>query len=231
MSDLTENYFKCLELLPQGVDVFSSQEGEDVLVRRLLKTLYNSGGAFVDIGAHDPVRFSSTFHYYLRGWRGINVEPNPVGISRFNELRPGDINICCGVSSTADSIEYYKFKEPAFNTTCSKQVDFALTKTDLIETVEINVLPLRDILQENHQLFSDNTVWFLNIDVEGTELCVLNSNDWERFRPVLVLVEALNSTAEKEIAEYMREQNYFFVARTKNTFFYAESTFKQEYVD
>ena len=52
-----------------------SQEGEDMILRRIFgdKRL----GFYVDVGAHDPRRFSNTYYFYKRGWRGINIEPRP----------------------------------------------------------------------------------------------------------------------------------------------------------
>ncbi|MHB8276898.1 MAG: hypothetical protein ACYDIA_04500 [Candidatus Humimicrobiaceae bacterium] len=37
---------------------------------------YKRKGFYVDIGANDPHMFSNTKRFYLRGWTGINIEPN-----------------------------------------------------------------------------------------------------------------------------------------------------------
>ena len=48
-----------------------AQEGEDLLLERILGK--QGKGFYVDVGAHHPVRFSNTFLFYKRGWRGINI--------------------------------------------------------------------------------------------------------------------------------------------------------------
>ena len=40
-------------------------------------------GFYVDIGAYHPKRYSNTHHFYIRGWRGINVDPTPGSMRAF----------------------------------------------------------------------------------------------------------------------------------------------------
>ena len=54
-----------------------SQEGEDLVLARILENLKISTGFFVDIGAHHPTRFSNNYYFYQRGWSGINVDDLP----------------------------------------------------------------------------------------------------------------------------------------------------------
>jgi FkbM family methyltransferase len=231
MTNLVDIYRQCRRLLPPELDIFASQEGEDILIRRLLKGLYTKPGFFVDVGAHHPTRFSTTLHYYLRGWRGINIEPNRDVIGLFESLRPGDINICTAVGEQDGCLPYYRFLEPAFNTLSEAQAEYAKTKTALVGLEIIEITPLKSLLAQYMPIGEIDRYQFMNIDVEGFELPVLRSNDWQRYRPRLLLVEALNSEAEREISTYLQAQRYLLVARTKNTFFYAEAGFKAEYVD
>lgn len=231
MTDLIALYKHCHSLLPTGIDLFASQEGEDILIKRLLKGLYAEPGYYVDVGAHDPIRFSTTLHYYMRGWRGINIEPNPDVIQNFNELRSHDINLNVGVAKQAGQMTYYRFIEPAFNTVCSEQADYARTKTKLLDIVEIPVEPLETLLNRHLQKEQIERLQFINIDVEGFELDVLKSNDWSRYRPKLILVEALNEGVLNDINNFLKQFDYHTVARTKNTHFFAEQCFKSEYVD
>ena len=52
-----------------------SQEGEDLVIDRLLKGKRN--GFYVEVGCHHPHRFSNTFFFYKRGWRGVCIDPLP----------------------------------------------------------------------------------------------------------------------------------------------------------
>jgi len=61
-----------------------SQEGEDMILRRLFEK--QNTGFYVDVGAHHPKRFSNTFFFYKKGWRGINIDAMPNSMSLFNKL-------------------------------------------------------------------------------------------------------------------------------------------------
>ncbi len=178
-------------------------------------------GFYVDIGAHHPRRFSNTNLFYRRRWRGINIEPNPDAIKAFKSMRKRDINLQVGVSDRSGSLKYYQFDEPALNTFDEAIVASRLATTPyrLVGTVEVPVERL-DTLLTRH-VPAGVQIDFLSVDVEGLDLAVLKSNDWARFRPRCVLVEALGvSFAEIEanpISGLLAGQGYELVAKTINT--------------
>ena len=73
-----------------------SQEGEDMVLERIFAG--KKGGFYVDVGAHHPRRFSNTYFFYRKGWKGINIEPNPEAIHAFQSDRKRDTNLQCGIS-------------------------------------------------------------------------------------------------------------------------------------
>ena len=56
-------------------------------------------GFYIDIGAGHPVYDNVSFASYLRGWRGIAVEPNPWLSQLAHGVRPRDKNIQALVSA------------------------------------------------------------------------------------------------------------------------------------
>lgn len=166
--------------------------------------------------------------FYKRGWRGINIEPNPDVSRLFQSARPRDINLQLGVSDTPGSMTYYQFDETALNTFDSEIVNSRLVKTDykLISTREVDVARLDQIL--NNYLPTNTKPDYFSIDVEGFDLVVLKSNDWKRFRPTCVLVEEIGTSVEdvmhSEIFKYMNEQQYLLVAKTYNTLIFLDET-------
>ena len=50
-------------------------------------------GFYIDIGAGHPVYDNVSFAFYLRGWRGITVEPNPWLAQLSEAVRPRDVRI------------------------------------------------------------------------------------------------------------------------------------------
>ena len=223
---IEERYKFIKRLLPQHTDVFASQEGEDVLIKRILKWNYNKKGFYIDIGAHDPVRFSNTFHYYLKGWHGINIDPIPGMKDLFDQIRPRDINLECGISAENDTVNYYIFNEPAFNTFSLEQLKYALTRTKLKEIKQVKVYRLDRIFEK--YLTEDQDITFMNIDVEGLELQVLQSSNWEKYRPNIVCIEVLTKSEYEKINSFLNEKRYTKVAQIKNSFIFCENSFWDE---
>ena len=200
-----------------------SQEGEDLVLARILANLNVSKGFFVDIGAHHPTRFSNTYYFYLRGWRGINVDALPGTKSLFERMRSRDISIECGVGAKKDSLKYFSFNEPALNTFSEQE---AAKKNEppyhIVETIEIPIITLKQILDEN--MPKGMQIDFMTIDVEGFDHKVIASNDWSRYRPSVILVELLNTEIEQlgkhPTSQLLHSHNYRFFSKTYNTFFF-----------
>jgi FkbM family methyltransferase len=205
-----------------------SQEGEDIILARIFDRKDN--GFYVDIGAHHPQRFSNTYYFYLRGWRGINIDPLPFSMDEFERLRPLDINLELAVASSDEKLIYYQFNEPAlngFSEEISRQRDGIRGDYFITGTQEIQTHRLSEILDQ--YLPSGQVVDFMTIDVEGLDLEVLKSNDWSRFRPKVVLVEELNKLtldkiSESPIFQFMKNQGYTLYAKTVNTLFFKCTT-------
>ena len=201
--------------LPENLGIFAAQEGEDALIKRILRQDFYKKGFYVDIGAHDPLRFSTTLNFYLCGWRGINIEPLPGSLNKFNQLRTNDINIQSGVSEDSGAMTYYMFNEPAFNTFDKAQSQEALKKSSLLDTIEVKTERLDYLLDK---FLPENTVIdFVNIDVEGMEMSVLKSCDWDKYHPTIIAIEALVEERKLKINNYLSDKGYKKVANTKNT--------------
>jgi FkbM family methyltransferase len=198
------------------------QDGEDLILDRLLER--QSKGFYVDVGAHHPVRFSNTYLFYRRGWRGINIDAMPGSMKTFTRLRPRDINIECGVAGVAGTLTYHRFNEPALNTF---DADEAALKNkppyQLVDTISIAVERLDVLLDRN--MPADVTIDFLSVDVEGKDEEVLRSNDWSRFRPRFILAETLRVDLLKisrcPVVEFLTGLGYIPVGKAYNTTFFA----------
>jgi FkbM family methyltransferase len=215
-----------LEKLDPFVNLAYSQDGEDMILRRLFER--QARGFYVDVGAHHPYRFSNTCYFYRRGWRGINIDPNPDAIDAFRRDRPSDINVCVGVSDAAANLSFHFFNEPALNTF---DADLAAARARLagyrlLETRSVPVRRLDDLLIE--YLPRDRKIDFMSIDVEGMDLSVLRSNDWSRFRPSLLLVEAHERTVaaveNDPVARFAVGAGYRLIAKTLNTLIYEDGS-------
>ena len=234
MKNLTKNYlFQLLLTTIRNIrnfyfDGFAiksyAQEGEDIVLKRIFSG--QSTGFYVDVGAHHPMRFSNTYSFYKLGWSGINIEPNPNSFNLFTKYRSRDINLNYGIAKNKGNLEYYMFDEPALNTFDDEVLNNLKTNTHYkhTKTIHIDVMPLADMLQQH--IPNGIKVDFLSIDVEGLDLEVLISNDWQKYRPNWVLVEQLNlkdiEHLDFETHHYMKSVGYVLFAKTFNTLFYKD---------
>jgi FkbM family methyltransferase len=193
-----------------------SQEGEDMIMKEIF--FKQKKGFYVDIGAHHPKRFSNSYHYYKIGWRGINIDAMPGSMKLFKLFRHKDINIEVGIADKEGELTFYVFNEPALNT-FSKEIGEADNgKYKLIDRIPVKVFPLDKILDR----FAIPRIDFMNIDVEGMDLMVLKSNNWEKYQPKMILVEAMveRNGMPDEITSFLNSKGYKFYACTRRTSFF-----------
>lgn len=182
-----------------------AQDGEDLYLQEQEEWKSGQKGFYVDIGANHPIYASTTWLVYQHGWNGINIEPNEAYFSLFNRLRVRDINLNCGIGQTEGILDYYKFDSSVYNTFDKKEFKGKRTPK---EVLKVPVYRLERILEENNV----KDITFMNIDVEGMELAVLRSNDWNRWRPKYIFVEQKNMSVEElifsEIYKFLKGIGY-----------------------
>jgi FkbM family methyltransferase len=202
-----------------------SQQGEDITIMRLLEN--KPKGFFVDIGAFHPIKYSNTYTFYKKGWRGINIEPNPDARQDFLKYRAHDINLNIAIGNSSERLSYYKFNVPAVNSFSLEHVDKWKQVPDFYvkEVLDIQTQRLQDVLKEHlpdHQIID-----FMSIDVENFDLEVLKSNDWDLYRPFLLLVEEdilqLDSFTESPIVTYLQTKNYALISVCNGTLFFRDN--------
>jgi FkbM family methyltransferase len=198
-----------------------SQEGEDIILDRIFSLV--NDGFYVDVGAHHPFRFSNTYFFYKRGWRGINIDPIPGVKQLFDAKRPLDINLELGINEEHKVLSYYNFKEKALNTFSEPlATQYQNGNWELENIIQIETFKLSEILDQH--LHEKRDIHFMSIDVEGFELNVLKSNDWNKYLPNIILLEMLDckieDVTETKIGKYLMEKGYTFFAKTLNTVFF-----------
>ncbi|MDO8967465.1 FkbM family methyltransferase [Algoriphagus sp.] len=202
------------EFIFKRYNISFSKSGEDLVLAKILQK-YKSG-YFVDVGCWDPINYSNTYYFYLRGFQGICIDPNPRLVDEYRLIRPKDRFILSGVGMNLSKLNYYYIKKDSslntFNYDFIKENNLE-DNIDMI--VEVNLKPLSQILDEI--ILDDLPLLFFDIDVEGFDLDVLKSNNWTKYRPYIVMVESSNNLKDdlnSDISSFLQSQGYQLVSKT-----------------
>ncbi|MGA7490758.1 MAG: FkbM family methyltransferase [Xanthobacteraceae bacterium] len=164
-----------------------AQRFEDLYLMRCFGT--GSEGFYIDIGSGHPVYDNTSFAFYLRGWRGVTVEPNPWLARLTRAVRPRDRHVEALVGAQSGEAPFYLVEELHGLSTMIEahargaQAHFGKAA----QAIVVPVTTLR-LLCERH---APPVFDFLKVDVEGAEQDVLRNGDWQNYRPKVVVVEAL----------------------------------------
>jgi len=164
-----------------------SQMREDLVIDKLLG--YKKNGFYVDVGAYDPHKFSNTKRFYLKGWTGINIEPNPKKHSKFLKKRENDINLNIGIDENNGTATFYEFF-PAVSSTFSKDEakKYLEQGCKLLNKIESKTRTLETVLKRHA---NGKKIDFMTIDTEGLEMEVLKGNKWSEYRPKIICIESV----------------------------------------
>ncbi len=198
--------------------VFFAQGGEDATLLALFreKIEKKETGFFVDIGAYHPVLHSNTYLFYRENWNGINIDARPGSMLEFEKKRPKDINLELGVGLISENKTFYQVKIQATMNSFSKENILlnGISEND-ISTSELKIDTLSTILLKH--LPKGKKIDFLSVDVEGFDMEVLQSNDWNKFVPSVIIVEIackkLSELIEHPISKYLEVHGYELVAK------------------
>jgi FkbM family methyltransferase len=169
-------------------------------------------GTYIDVGAGHPIADNVSFWFYERGWQGIVVEPQSELAALYERLRPRDIVVRGLVGRECGEIDFHVIDRlHGLSTTREDVAQKAQAFGVNYRTLRTPVTTLAKLC-ENHDLRS---IDFLKIDVEGAEGDVLFGGDWKRFRPKIIIAEAVTPMASEpswqDWEPFLIAQGYQFV--------------------
>lgn len=197
--------------------VYFSQYGEDVFLLEYFRG--KRDGLYVDVGGYHPFAYSNSYAFYRGGWRGIVVEPNPEKAPLFRKHRPGDVLVPLAVS---DVKGVTSFAVDEGNSGIVNDGYFHNKRLDQLARITVETCPLAAVLDE-HMPRLGKPIDFMSVDCEGHDEVVLRSNDWERYRPLLVLCEAFDAPGAARLREYLKAQQYKQVATCGPTLIFEDT--------
>lgn len=203
-----------------------SQTGEDRILHFLFQSIGIEKPTYLDIGANHPVNGSNSYFFYQRGSSGVCVEPDPDLASQIKHLRKRDICLNVGIGlNKSTAADFYIFPEPytGWNTFDKNEAEYRKANWHPYDKViKMPLENINDILLKNFKITPD----FISIDVEGLDFDILQSLDFDKHKPKVLLAETLhygeNNTPEKlkHIIDFVCSKGYSTYADTYvNTIF------------
>lgn len=145
-------------------------------------------GVYIDIGGGPPVADNVTFWFYLAGWRGLVVEPQKRLAEAYAHIRPRDVVFNGLVGAKQGDAAFHEVDRlHGFSTTVAENAEGAAEFGAGFRTLTLPMATLAQLC-ERHGL---TQIDILKIDVEGAEADVIAGNDWTRFRPRVLCIEAV----------------------------------------
>jgi FkbM family methyltransferase len=145
-------------------------------------------GTYIDIGGGHPVAGSVSFWFYERGWQGLVVEPQEALAALHRQVRPRDTVVSGLIGAHSGTAKLFVVDRlHALTTTIEAYADNARSYGAGVASITVPAMTLAELCA-SHDI---EAIDFLKIDVEGAEADVIAGGDWRRYRPKVVVVEAI----------------------------------------
>ncbi len=202
----------------KSLKITFSQCGEDLAISKYLP---EDNGMYLDVGGGHPVIGSNTLSLDKRNYKGFVVEP----ISKFSESfkkRKNLVRVFETVCApTNEPVDFFEFENSFLSTTSIEVANKLISSGEkLISKKKLTPKRLSDLGVSA----SPSCASVLDVDVEGVDLEVLNSNDWGTFRPRVILIES-RAQNKQRIEKYLKDLNYSLVEICEMTLIFVSNEY------
>ena len=196
-----------------------SQDGTDTIVSSItsLMGIPLDQVYYLDLGANHAIELSSTYFFYKNGAHGVLVEANPALIPELRVFRSGDTVVDCAVTArSGEKMPFYVVSDgDGLSSTSEAWVqDCIVQSRDLgrIEKIQVDTITVNEILEH----YCEQTPVFVDLDIEGTELEILKTFNFQKYRPLVFAIEMIPFQKDKlvfdkknlEIVTLMEQNGY-----------------------
>lgn len=195
-----------------------SQYGEDLIVESIFNLRGINKPSYIDIGANDPFFISNTARFYRKGSQGINVEANSTLLESFKKYRSKDINLNVGINDQEGEMDFYIMTDNTLSTFSKDQADLmGASGVSIKEIKKVKLLTISTILAK---YFNGKFPDFLSLDVEGVDLKILQSINYNQSFPKVICVEITDYSPtgiglrKTDISDFLVSKGYFEYANT-----------------
>jgi FkbM family methyltransferase len=202
--------------------IFKSQLLQDVFASFIVGDLYDK--TFLEFGATDGISLSNSYMLEKNlGWTGVLAEPSPQWHAKLKNNRPNTkILTDCIWKSSGEKLDFFVSDVGVLSTLVDfKHNDLSSMPNNTEarikngKVVEVETVSINEVMETN---FNGNSPSYVSIDTEGSEYEILNSLDFEKYRPVVFTIEHNYTNLQSKIDELMISNGYLSVFRKLTSF-------------
>ena len=203
---------------------FASQSGQDKIIKN---SFFRSkkNGYFVEIGAFDGVLGSNCIHFdKSMNWEGLAIEPSKIQFEKLSKNRNCKV-LNKAISSTEKDVEFIEVIEGL--TQMSGIDDDNYSAKLIIENNKKNKFNKNKMKTSTFEKsILTKEIDYLSIDIEGAELDVLKSINFQEY--IIKVISVENNNPEKiNFNSFLKENNFSFFDRVgQDEIFYNNKFFK-----
>jgi len=173
-----------------------SRNLEDVMLVRALAGV--AQGTFLDVGAGHPVHDSNTYALYQRGWRGIALEPIEEAAALWQQERPQDLLIAMAAAAEPGETTLHLMPDATQISTLDARGAAGWQRGGYhVVPRRVPVTTLNEVLHRHQH----GELHLMSLDVEGFEREVLAGLDLARYRPWIIVIEAVRPGSHEPTQE------------------------------
>ena len=199
-----------------------SQLFQDAFAAFIVGDLFDK--TFLEFGATDGIELSNSYMLEQNlGWTGVLAEPSPQWHLELKKNRPNTTIITdCIWKCSGEKLDFFMSDIGIYSSLNDYKLHDASSKPEQTQLrikngkiIEVQSVSLNDVMETN---FNGLTPSFLSIDTEGSEYEILNSLDFEKYRPVVFTIEHNYLNLQSKIDELMSSNGYVRVFRKLTAF-------------
>lgn len=187
----------------------TAQHGEELFLWDLCD--FKRNGYFVEIGAYNGISLSNSWFFENIGWTGILVEAHPELAVLSKENRPQSRVIQAALGEEDTGIATFSMVRGRQGLDALSFVETDVSHLKRIErrggTIEVAQVQKRTLTSLLDELRPNSIDW-ISIDVEGSELQVLKGTDLNKYGPRVLMIEANSLNAEGMLSRYLAVFGY-----------------------
>lgn len=184
-------------------------------------------GTYLEMGGYDGLTFTNTLYLNKAlGWRGMLIEASPQQYYRMIGNRKHDIGLLVAACDTYQDVHFVdtgttagivEFMSDSFKSEWHKNMDQSQLQM-------IPCMPLSSILAK----FGVHQLDFWSLDVEGGEMQVLQTFDFDAVTISVICLEADGHSPAKDeaVVEFMKSKGYHYYGHIDRNDWFTHPDFK-----